>query len=45
MLADVYERMKDKANAIKWYQKSLSLIKREDVKAEIVKRIEDLKKQ
>lgn len=45
MLADVYERMNDKTNAIKWYQKSLPLIGREDVKAEIVKRIQDLKKQ
>jgi tetratricopeptide (TPR) repeat protein len=44
MLADIYERMKDKNNAIKWYQKSLQLIKREDVKAEIIKRIEELRK-
>ena len=32
------------ANAVKWYQKSLPLIKREDVKTEILKRIEELKK-
>ena len=25
MLADVYERTKDKANAVKWYQQSLPL--------------------
>lgn len=45
MLADIYERiLKDKKNALKWYQKSLPLVKREDVKAEILKRIEELKK-
>jgi tetratricopeptide (TPR) repeat protein len=44
MLADVYERMKDKSNAIKWYQKSLTVMKREDVRKEVLKRIEDLKK-
>jgi len=45
MLADIYEiRMKDRPNAVKWYQKSLPLIEREDVKAEILKRIEELKK-
>jgi len=44
LLADVYERMNDKSNAVKWYQKSLPFIKREDVKAEIEKRIETLKK-
>lgn len=44
LLADIYERTNDKSSAIKWYQKSLALIKREDVKAEIVKRIEELKK-
>jgi tetratricopeptide (TPR) repeat protein len=44
MLADVYERMKNKMDAIRWYQKSLQIIKREDVRAEIVKRIEELRK-
>ena len=44
IMADVYDRMKDKGNAIKWYQKSLQFIKREDVKAAIVKRIEELRK-
>jgi tetratricopeptide (TPR) repeat protein len=44
LLADVYEKMNDKVNAAKWYQKSLPLINREDVKAEIVKRIAELKK-
>jgi tetratricopeptide (TPR) repeat protein len=44
MIADVYERMKDKVNAVKWYQKSLQFIKREDIRTEVVKRIEELKK-
>lgn len=44
MLADAYEKTDDKMNAISWYQKSLQYIKREDVKTEIRKRIEELKK-
>ena len=44
MLADVFERTRDKAKAIHWYQKSLQHINRADVKAEIEKRITDLKK-
>jgi tetratricopeptide (TPR) repeat protein len=44
MLADVYERTKDKGNAIKWYQKSLQFIKREDVRTEVMKRIGELRK-
>lgn len=44
LLADVYERTNDKAGAVKWYQQSLRYIKREDVRAEIGKRIEELKK-
>lgn len=44
MLADVFEKMKDKKIAIIWYQKSLQFIKREDVRAEIGKRIEELNK-
>lgn len=44
LMADVYETMNDKANAVKWYQKSLQFIQREDVKTEIKKRIEELKK-
>ena len=42
MLADVYERTNDKANAISWYRKSLDLIQRQDAKAEIEKRIKEL---
>jgi hypothetical protein len=44
MLADVYERKADKASAIKWYQASLSMIKRKDVRTEIEKRIAELRK-
>jgi tetratricopeptide (TPR) repeat protein len=44
LLADTYERMSDKKNALEWYQKSLKYIGRQDVKAEIEKRIEELKK-
>ncbi len=44
MLAETYERTGDKKTAINWYKKSLSYIKRPDVRAEIEKRVEDLKK-
>lgn len=42
MLADMYERTNDKANARNWYRKSLTLIQRQDVKVEIEKRIKEL---
>lgn len=44
MLADVYERMGNKTDAITWYQKSLPYIKRADAKKEIEKRMEELRK-
>jgi tetratricopeptide (TPR) repeat protein len=44
MLAEVYERKGDKAIAAEWYGKSLAYIKRPDAKAEIEKRIAELKK-
>jgi tetratricopeptide (TPR) repeat protein len=45
MLADTYERMNDKASAIKWYEKSLLHVEHnKDLKDEILKRIGDLKK-
>ncbi|HLG40727.1 MAG TPA: tetratricopeptide repeat protein, partial [Chitinophagaceae bacterium] len=44
LLAEVYEKTNDKMNAVKWYQQSLRYIKREDVRTEIGKRIEELKK-
>jgi len=43
ILADTYERIGDKKNAIEWYRKSIQYINRQDVKAEIEKRIEELK--
>jgi tetratricopeptide (TPR) repeat protein len=43
MLADVYERMGEKANAVIWYQKSLEYIKRPDARKEIGKRMEELR--
>lgn len=44
LLADVYERMDDKKNAILWYQTSLQHISRLDIKDEIEKRIKELNK-
>ena len=44
VLADVYERMGDKKNAIGWYQTSLQYINRQDIKDEIEKRIKELNK-
>ena len=44
-LADVYDRMDDKANAIKWYQKAKELIQVPEAKNEIQQRIEVLQQQ
>ena len=44
LLADVYERMGDKKNAILWYQTSLKYVNRQDIKDEIEKRIKELNK-
>ncbi|MGB3007391.1 MAG: tetratricopeptide repeat protein [Chitinophagaceae bacterium] len=45
LLADAYESTGDKANAINWYQKCLSLMTQQpEIKVAIEKRIEDLKK-
>ncbi|HMR92185.1 MAG TPA: hypothetical protein PKC69_07715 [Chitinophagaceae bacterium] len=44
MLADVYERQDKKAEAADWYEKSLPLVKRADMKGEIEKRISALRK-
>jgi tetratricopeptide (TPR) repeat protein len=44
MLADVYERKGNKAEAIRWYQESLRVIQVPDARAEIEKRIMELKK-
>ena len=44
VLADTYEKTNDKSNAVKWYQRSLPLATNEEMKADIEKRIEVLKK-
>jgi tetratricopeptide (TPR) repeat protein len=44
LLAEVYERMGDKKNAVNWYQRSLSLVKQAELKDAITKRIAELKK-
>ncbi len=44
LLADMYERTGDKANAVSWYRKSLSLISLPGMKKAIEKRIEELEK-
>jgi tetratricopeptide (TPR) repeat protein len=44
MLADTYERTGNKALAANWYQESLKYINRSDARAEIEKRITELKK-
>ena len=44
LLADLYERTRNKALAINWYQKSLGLIKQAEVRKEIEKRITELRK-
>lgn len=44
MLAEVYERKADKASAIKWYQKAVGIVNNPGLKAELLKRIEELSK-
>lgn len=44
LLAELSEITGDKAGAIKWYKASLEIIKRSDARAEIEKRITELKK-
>jgi tetratricopeptide (TPR) repeat protein len=44
MLADLYDRTGDKANAITWYRKSLQFIKQPEAVRDINKRIGDLSK-
>ena len=44
LLADTYERINDKTNALKWYERSLPFAANEKMKAAIEKRIEELKK-
>ena len=44
LLADVYERMKEKGNAIYWYRLSLKYVNRPDIRKEIENRIQELEK-
>jgi Tfp pilus assembly protein PilF len=44
LMADLYERTGDKANAIAWYKKCLPLINEPELKTALMKRIEDLNK-
>lgn len=44
LLAEVYERMKENENAITWYRKSLPFIRSDEIRKEIEKRVEELKK-
>lgn len=44
-LADVYDRLEDKPNAIKWYKKAKDLIQVPEAKNEIQQRIETLQQQ
>jgi len=44
MLAEAYERKADRVSAVDWYKKSLSLIKNQEVKEEVNKRIDELSK-
>ena len=44
MMAEVYERKENKANAIKWYSNALPLTKNPELKTALEKRIEELKK-
>ena len=44
MLAEAFERKEDRLSAINWYKKSLTLIKNQEVKEEVNKRIDELSK-
>jgi len=44
MLAEAFERKADRLSAINWYKRSLALIKNQEVKEEVNKRIDELSK-
>jgi Flp pilus assembly protein TadD len=44
LLAEAYERTGDKKNAAAWYQKSLTLVKRTEMRKAIEDRLTELKK-
>jgi tetratricopeptide (TPR) repeat protein len=43
-IAETYEQMKKNAESVEWYRKSLPLIKNPEIKKEVEKRIDQLKK-
>ncbi len=45
LLAEVYERMQDRKNAVEWYRKSLELVKQAEIRKAIESRIDELKKK
>jgi tetratricopeptide (TPR) repeat protein len=44
MIAEVYERKADKANAVKWYSNAMSITNNPDLKTALERRIDELKK-
>lgn len=44
MLGDIYEKDGDKDQAVQWYSKAVKLVQRADIRTELEKRIEALKK-
>ena len=44
MLAEAYEKKDEKKAAVDWYDKSLGLIKNDEIKQEVRKRIDELSK-
>jgi tetratricopeptide (TPR) repeat protein len=44
MIAEAHEKKNEKAAAINWYTKSLELIKNDEIRSEVQKRIDELKK-
>jgi hypothetical protein len=44
MLGEAFERKADRLSAINWYKRSLALIKNQEVKEEVNKRIDELSK-
>jgi tetratricopeptide (TPR) repeat protein len=44
MLAEAYEKNENKQAAINWYEKSLDLVKNDEIRSEIRKRIDELSK-
>ena len=45
LLAEVYERMENRTNAVIWYRKSLELVKQGEIRNAIEARIQELEKK